>query len=127
MIDTINAWAVGKSKSVDIVIQTTNNDPYSGARPNLASYYQGYRDVAAADGLLLIDNYPNWINLYNTDPTTWNNYVSDGIHPDALGVQNVIMPQVELALNSQVPEPGTLALLIAGLTGLLAYAWRKRR
>jgi hypothetical protein len=26
-----------------------------------------------------------------------------------------------------VPEPGTLALLAAGLAGLLCYAWRKRR
>jgi hypothetical protein len=26
-----------------------------------------------------------------------------------------------------VPEPGTLALLAAGLMGLLAYAWRKRK
>ncbi len=26
-----------------------------------------------------------------------------------------------------VPEPSTLALLAAGLAGLLAYAWRKRR
>ena len=26
-----------------------------------------------------------------------------------------------------VPEPGTLALLAAGLIGLLAYAWRKRK
>ena len=26
-----------------------------------------------------------------------------------------------------VPEPGTLALLSAGLVGLLVYAWRKRR
>jgi len=26
-----------------------------------------------------------------------------------------------------VPEPGTLVLLAAGLLGLLAYAWRKRK
>ena len=26
-----------------------------------------------------------------------------------------------------VPEPGTLALLAAGLFGLVAYAWRKRK
>ncbi len=26
-----------------------------------------------------------------------------------------------------VPEPGTLALLAAGLIGLLCYAWRKRK
>jgi hypothetical protein len=29
--------------------------------------------------------------------------------------------------NYVVPEPGTLALLATGLTGLLAYAWRKRK
>ena len=26
-----------------------------------------------------------------------------------------------------VPEPGTIVLLITGLIGLLAYAWRKRK
>lgn len=28
---------------------------------------------------------------------------------------------------SEIPEPGTLALLATGLLGLLAYAWRKRK
>jgi hypothetical protein len=30
-------------------------------------------------------------------------------------------------LNLVTPEPGTIVLLITGLLGLLAYAWRKRR
>jgi hypothetical protein len=29
--------------------------------------------------------------------------------------------------ETTVPEPGTLALMAAGLAGLLAYAWRKRK
>ena len=33
------------------------------------------------------------------------------------GVETVLAP---------TPEPGTLALLAAGLAGLLAYAWRRR-
>ena len=77
MIDRINAWAATKDKSVDIIIQTMSNDPLSGLRPDLASYEQGYRDVAKANGLLLIDHYPTWVNLYSNDPTTWHEYVPD--------------------------------------------------
>ena len=128
MIDTIHTWAASKSKSVDIVIQTTNNDPYSGARPQLASYYQGYRDVARTNGLLLIDNYPNWLNLYNTDPTTWNNYVPDGVHPNSLGVYYVILPAIQGALLSQVPEPSACVLLTtAGLVASMAAMMRRRK
>ena len=104
MINQVNTWAGVHNKTVDIVVQTMNNVPGS-TRPNLAEYYQGYRDVAAANHVLLIDNYPNWLNLYNTNPSLWTAYVPDGVHPSASGSQNLILPEIQLALNSQVPEP----------------------
>ena len=38
-----------------------------------------------------------------------------------------LMQISEVALYSAIPEPGTLTLVITGLVGLLAYAWRKRK
>lgn len=126
MIDEIRAWGNDHNKSVDIVIQTMNNDPNSGNRPNLATYYEGYRDVAARNGLLLIDNYLNWINLYDSAPATWHSYVPDGVHPNALGSQNIIMPEIQASLNGQVPEPSAVALAVTGMIVWAAYQRRKR-
>lgn len=126
MIDDIRAWSADGHKSVDIIIQTMNNDPSSGNRPDLAGYYQGYRDVAAANGLLLIDNYRNWIDLYNSAPGTWHDYVPDGIHPNELGSQNVIVPEIQRMLGGQVPEPSALALAITGMIVWVAYQRQKR-
>jgi lysophospholipase L1-like esterase len=126
MIDQINAWGTTHGKSVDIILQTMNNAIYVD-RPNLVAYYQGYRDVAAANELLLVDNYVNWLNVYVKDFARWQSYVPDNVHPNALGSQNVILPAIERALTSQVPEPSGLAMLIGGMVELLAYVWRRRR
>ena len=72
-----------QNAGVEVLLMTMNNPTSSHltARPNYAAYYQGYRDIAQARSLVLIDNLPNWLHLYNTDPATWNAYVPDGIHP----------------------------------------------
>jgi acyl-CoA thioesterase I len=127
MIDQINSWASSHGKAVDIVVQTMNNDGGSGLRPNLAAYYQGYRDVAAANELLLIDNYANWMNLYQTDPATWRLYVPDGVHPNAEGSDKIILPEIERALMSQAPEPTGMAMLLGcALVMLLVCLWKTR-
>jgi hypothetical protein len=50
------------------------------------------------------------------DPLTNNIYATS-----IAGVPNVGV------FNESVPEPGTIVLLLTGLIGLLAYAWRKRK
>jgi lysophospholipase L1-like esterase len=127
MIDRIHNWAATTGNTVDIILQTMNNaadingSAEASARPNLAAYCQGYRDVAAANHLLLVDHYPNWLDVYNSQPdhATWRSYVdSIGVHPNLLGTQNVIMPELQRALLSQVPEPPSAILL----TGAIAAA-----
>ena len=88
-----------------------NNNTHAGQRPDLEDYYQGYRDVARANGLLMIDHYPNWLKLYDGEPdhATWKSYVPDGIHPSAIGAQRVILPEIQRAKN-QAREPATKRL-----------------
>ena len=100
-------------------------------------------DMAAAGGIYLA--------TFDAGTQTWKNAIL-GNHGDNSGgtanVQGVWNSTDDTALgtwgvdaadhvvwavvdhNSQfavIPEPGTLALLAAGLLGLLAYAWRKRK
>lgn len=110
MINQINKWAgkqnQGKGKKVDIVVQTMNNciNGHADSRPNLRHYYEGYKEVAKKNrGVLFIDNYPNWIALYNSqsDHATWRSYVPDGIHPNADGDREVLIQQVQKKLKKQ--------------------------
>jgi len=111
MIDQIRVWAAkqnqGKGKNVEIVVQTMSNcvNAHAEQRPELAQYYQAYREVAQANqGVLFIDTYQKWLDLYNSQPdhATWNSYVPDGIHPNAQGAKAIIVPSVQQALQSEV-------------------------
>ena len=103
-----------QNPGVIIILQTMNNVTGSAAalRPDLNNYYEAVRQVAADEGLLLIDHQPAWTDLLNNDPSTWNAYVPGGLHPTAAGQQAVTMPGIIAAL--QVPEPTSLALLSLG-------------
>jgi hypothetical protein len=46
---------------------------------------------------------------------------------DRVQIYNSALTGVQVASLASVPEPSTLALLVAGSIGLLAYAWRKRK
>lgn len=133
MIDQVLA----SGPNTEVVVQTMNNcvpgSAHEQSRPQLVAYYQGYRDVIATyyasnPRVVLVDNYPEWVDLYETDPVAWNSYVPDGIHPNDNGAAAIIIPNIQAALQAQAaPEPGALALSATALVCLLAYAWRKRK
>ena len=117
MINQIRDWAAkqnqGSGKNVEIVVQTMNNcvSMHSAQRPELAQYYQIYREVAQANkGVLFIDTYGKWLELYKSqlDHSTWNGYVPDGIHPNAEGAKAIIVPSVQQALQGQVTKVGDI-------------------
>jgi hypothetical protein len=67
-----------------------------------------------------------WTYTYTTGstPPSGNLEIVLGV----TGSGDVWVDNVALNVTTQsIPEPSTLALLAAGLAGLLAYAWRKRR
>jgi T5SS/PEP-CTERM-associated repeat protein/autotransporter-associated beta strand protein len=57
---------------------------------------------------------------FGQSPPSSLNISPYNLNPEAIGILNA-------AGITVVPEPGTLALLAAGLIGLIAYAWRKRK
>ena len=61
---------------------------------------------------------PDWTYTYTSNPSIGYIMIGD--------VGGVTATFDNLTFTS-TPEPGTLLLLAIGLTGLLAYAWRKRR
>jgi len=82
------------------VILMTMNPPikvHLEKRPEIEKYYQMYRDVAAARKLRLVDHYPNWKKILETNTAEFDKLVPDGIHPNAAGAEKVITP---VLLNS---------------------------
>jgi acyl-CoA thioesterase I len=78
-------------------------------RPNLTDYYQGYRDVASARGLLLIDHYVNWEFFLDTDAARFSADVPDGLHPGNLASLAVTLPAVQKALLGSAPTPPAIS------------------
>lgn len=109
MIDAIQA----QNPDVEIILQTMNciwDSPFGSGisatiRPDLAAYYQMYRDVAASRRLMLIDHHPNWLALQKEHPITFQLYVNDGVHPGADGIREVTLPLIKRTLSGGRPLP----------------------
>jgi lysophospholipase L1-like esterase len=91
-------------------------------RANLAEYYQANRDVAAQRGVSLIDHYPHWIELRDSNPTLFKQYIPDGTHPTSAALMQIVTPEIIRALT--IPEPANL--LLAAVAFLLLAATQRR-
>ena len=91
----------------EIILMTMNPAVahHGTRRPDVAAYYQMYRDIAKERGFQLIDHYPHWVKLLNEDPGLFLGYVPDGIHPVREGTLQVILPTMMQSLGLKQGKP----------------------
>jgi lysophospholipase L1-like esterase len=125
MIDKILA----ANPATEIILQTMNSVTdhatfglHATVRPQVAAYYQGYRDVAKARGLLVVDHYRNWLKIMTDDLPLFDRLVPDRIHPQVPGLQQVLLPELKAVLNpprAAAAPPGALDALLDPVAGKL--------
>ncbi len=84
----------------EIVLMTTT--PGDLPRKKIPEYYDVYRSVAKVHKFLLVDMYPQWLVLLNSDKKTYNAYVPDLVHPSPDGCKFVVLPAILRTLGIPV-------------------------
>ncbi len=99
----LKAIRTGNPKA-EIVLMTMNAAIDAGGknaaatRPKLADYYANYTACAAEQKLSLVDNYPAWRKLAESDTATFISYAADGLHPNKVGLAAITWPNIEKLL-----------------------------
>ncbi len=117
--------------SCEIFIQTMNppwdapnGNQSASKRPRVAEYYEGYRQVAAERGLLLIDHNANWARLRTENLAQYQAYIPDGVHPSAEGSAAVTSHEIRRRLEVLAAVPAAPASLTAiADDGQVSLAW----
>lgn len=100
-LDGIVKGIKSKRPACDIVLQVMNanwdaTDKKSmSSRPKLTAFNDNYRAYAKQHALPLIDHFPAWQKLKDTDEKTFHAYVPDGTHPTKEGSLAVTWPAVQ--------------------------------
>lgn len=108
-LDTMVKALHRQNPKVDIVVMTMNpgwdspNEPshkkYASDRPHLADYYDVYRKYAREHNLPLVDIYPLWAKLRQTDEAKFKKWLPEGLHPIPEASLAVTWPAIEQLLN----------------------------
>ncbi|MEI6644742.1 MAG: SGNH/GDSL hydrolase family protein [bacterium] len=106
MVDRL--LATNKTCEIILMVMNPPIGNHLTARPDIESYNQMVRDVAAERSLMLIDHYPDWQKILKADPKQFTALVPDGIHPNAEGCKQIILPNILRALGvKSEPIPAT--------------------
>ena len=97
MVDRV--LAANKACEIILMVMNPPIGVHLTSRPNIELYNQMVREVAAERRLMLIDHYPDWQNILKADPKQFTALVPDGIHPNAEGCKQVILPNILRALG----------------------------
>lgn len=109
-LETIIAAVQDRNAATAIVLQTMNApwDPPEGKgmkdsftnRPELEVFNDNYRAVAKERQLPLVDNYPDWVKIKESDFPRYQALVPDGSHPNRNGSTEVTWKNVQALLEN---------------------------
>jgi lysophospholipase L1-like esterase len=72
-----------------------NGNKSSSHRPQLEKYNLNYRLYAKEHNLPLLDHYPNWLRLKDSEPEKFQAFIPDGSHPNKEGSLAITWPTVK--------------------------------
>lgn len=108
-LETIIETIRTRDESTAIVLQTMNApwDPPEGKgfkdsaanRPEIEAFNENYRAVAKVRSLPLVDNYPDWLEIKETNLPRYQALVPDGSHPNKTGSTEVTWKNVKALLE----------------------------
>jgi lysophospholipase L1-like esterase len=86
-LNTVMQGIRAQSTDTTVLLQTMNvpwdapGNPALSNRPQLEAFNDNYRQFAQADDTPILDHYPVWQSLQQTDPALFQTYIPDGAHP----------------------------------------------
>lgn len=85
----------------EIILMVMNPmvDRHAALRPKLEEFNDIYRNTAKEKNLLLIDHYPAWLAVLNSDRKAFDQLVPDGAHPNLDGCRQIIVPNIIKAIG----------------------------
>lgn len=104
-IDTMVERILKENPNCEIILMVMNPmvEVHAEKRPELEKFNDIYRKTAKEKGFLLIDHYPAWLKILNSDRKEFDGLVPDGAHPNAEGCRRIVTPNILKTIELDAP------------------------